>query len=77
MLLLPTHNPGSALSIEDFYDIYFLSDNILSILIENSFKGSHTFEHIEVADLTEMGFLKGKIAEMKVAVCTWGTLHKA
>ncbi|KAI0037410.1 hypothetical protein FA95DRAFT_1614238 [Auriscalpium vulgare] len=78
IMLLPRGvAPGQQMSIEDFCSVFDLSDTVCKLLVENEFSGSHTFRHITIADLKDMGFKLGAIAAFKDAVLTWaGAVNK-
>ncbi|KAF8150275.1 hypothetical protein K438DRAFT_1988586 [Mycena galopus ATCC 62051] len=74
MLILPPRLPGLDVSIEDFYSHYYLADEIYVRFKEQKFKRTDVFQFVEVSELTEMGFLRGEIAELKVAIKCWSQL---
>ncbi|KAJ7636193.1 hypothetical protein FB45DRAFT_1024325 [Roridomyces roridus] len=63
--------PGANLSLEDFCSQQELSEQILLRLKANGFQRTNSFNFVSLTDLTEMGFLKGEIAELRVAVSAW------
>jgi hypothetical protein len=79
MLISPPHIPGPDLSIEDFCSLYDLDTDISEHFKQQKFKFTNTFKFkctktfkfIELSDLKEMGFFKGGIAELKVAIKVW------
>ncbi|KAI0063338.1 hypothetical protein BV25DRAFT_1990735 [Artomyces pyxidatus] len=71
-LLLPEHlKPGRRMPIKDFCSQYDLSDQMRTHLVDNEYTGTHTFRHITITDLKDMGFKSGAIAELKEAVLRW------
>ncbi|KAF7372254.1 hypothetical protein MVEN_00084900 [Mycena venus] len=71
MLISPSRVSGADLSIEDFCSLYDLDSDISHRFKEHKFKRTTAFKFVEVEELKEMGFMKGEIAELKVAVETW------
>ncbi|KAG6888557.1 hypothetical protein C0995_007429 [Termitomyces sp. Mi166 len=62
---------GPDLKIEDFCQLYDLSNAILDKLKENGYQQARTFKHITRAELLEMGFKHGEIATLKDAIDDW------
>ncbi|KAF8210056.1 hypothetical protein K438DRAFT_1810766 [Mycena galopus ATCC 62051] len=77
MLIPPPRLPGLDVSIEDFCSLYDLDDDICRRFKEHKFKHTDSFQFVEVSELTEMGFLRGEIAELKVAIKRWSRLPDA
>jgi hypothetical protein len=74
MLIPHPRIPGPDLSIEDFCSLYDLDTDICDRFKEHKFKRSNAFKFVEVNELKEMGFLRGEIAELKVAIGVWSQL---
>lgn len=70
-LLPPNLRPGARTDLAAFCARYELSDNILALLAEAKYTGTHAFRHIQVKDLQEIGFRPGEIADLKDAVLLW------
>jgi hypothetical protein len=75
MLISHPRVPGPDLSIEDFCSQYHLDNDIHDRFKEHKFKRSGAFKFVEVDELKEMGFLRGEIAELKVAIGVWSQLQ--
>jgi hypothetical protein len=71
MLLPNGHTHGPTLTIDEFCNIYTLSDGICARLKDNGYARMHTFKYIEVSELQAMRFKFGEIAELKEAVRLW------
>jgi hypothetical protein len=63
--------PGADLSIEDFCTMYNLDGDISERFKQHKFKRTTAFKFVEVPELKEMGFMKGEVAELKVAIEEW------
>ncbi|KAJ7877283.1 hypothetical protein B0H13DRAFT_1631817 [Mycena leptocephala] len=63
--------PGADLSIEDFCTFYNLDADICERFKQQRFKRTTAFKFVEVPELKEMGFMKGEVAELKVAIEEW------
>jgi hypothetical protein len=74
MLIPHPRIPGPDLSIENFCTLYDLDSDICDRFKEHKFKRSNAFKFVEVDELKEMGFMRGEIAELKVAVGVWSQL---
>jgi hypothetical protein len=74
MLIPHPRVPGADLSIDDFCTLYDLDTDICDRFKEHKFKRSNAFKFVEVDELKEMGFLRGEIAELKVAIRAWSQL---
>ncbi|KAJ7106299.1 hypothetical protein C8R44DRAFT_858346 [Mycena epipterygia] len=74
MLIPPPLIAGPDLSIEDFCLLYNLDEDISTRFLAQKFKRTNTFKYIEVAELKEMGFMKGEVAELKVAISEWAQM---
>ncbi|KAJ7883598.1 hypothetical protein B0H13DRAFT_2667118 [Mycena leptocephala] len=74
MLIPHPRIPGPDLLIEDFCSLYDLDTDICDRFKEHKFKRSNAFKFVEVNELKEMGFLRGEIAELKVAIGVWSQL---
>ena len=70
-LIPATHEPGYKLNMESFCMMFNLSDSIQQRLKDNAYTGTHAFAHMETAELREMGFKAGEIADLKEAVKEW------
>ncbi|KAJ7694972.1 hypothetical protein B0H14DRAFT_3530365 [Mycena olivaceomarginata] len=68
MLIPYPHIPGADLSIQDFCSLYDLDNDICAKFQIHKYKRTNAFKFVEVDELKEMGFMKGEIAELKVAV---------
>jgi hypothetical protein len=75
MLLVPAMEVGLKLTVLQFCLEYRLSASIQTKLTENGYVSVHTFKYIEVDELKDMGFLRGEIAELKIAVDSWA-IHR-
>jgi hypothetical protein len=65
---------GPDLSLEDFCSIYNVAMEICNRFKEQRFKRTTVFKFVELSDLKDMGFLKGEIAELKVAIEEWSRM---
>ncbi|KAJ7690877.1 hypothetical protein B0H17DRAFT_1201448 [Mycena rosella] len=74
MLVPPPRVPGPELSIEDFCAFYSLDTDICDRFKQIKFKRTNAFKFVEVIELKEMGFMKGEIAELKVAIEEWAQI---
>lgn len=70
-LIPPPRIPGPDILIDDFCTTHNLDRDIAERFKQNKFKRTSAFKHVELDDLKEMGFFKGEIAELKVAVEVW------
>jgi hypothetical protein len=72
LLFLPFPRlPGADLSIEEFCTTYNFDGNISERFKQHRFKRTTAFKFVEVPELKEMGFMKGEVAELKVAIEEW------
>lgn len=71
-MLIPSNRvAGPDLSIDDFCSMYDLDTDIGDRFKQQKFKGTAAFKFVELAELKEMGFLKGEVAELKVGIEKW------
>ncbi|KAJ7922590.1 hypothetical protein B0H13DRAFT_2317254 [Mycena leptocephala] len=70
------HIPGADLSIQDFCSLYDLDNDICEKFQIHKYKRTNAFKFVEVDELKEMGFMKGEVAELKVAVGKWSQLPR-
>ncbi len=63
--------PGADLSIEEFCTAYNLEGDICERFKEHRFKRTTAFKFVEIPELKEMGFMRGEVAELKVAIEEW------
>ncbi|KAJ7909537.1 hypothetical protein B0H13DRAFT_2330240 [Mycena leptocephala] len=76
MLIPYPHIPGADLLIQDFCSLYDLDNDICEKFQIPKYKRTNAFKFVEVDELKEMGFMKGEIAELKVAVGKWSQLPR-
>ncbi|KAF7342308.1 hypothetical protein MVEN_01819200 [Mycena venus] len=74
MLIPHPRVAGPDLSLEDFCSIYHVDMDICNRFKEQRFKRTTAFKFVELGDLKDMGFLKGEIAELKVAIEEWSRM---
>ncbi|KAJ7435680.1 hypothetical protein B0H11DRAFT_1855347 [Mycena galericulata] len=68
--------PGPDLSIDEFCTTYHLDEDVADKFRQHKFRRTSAFKHVELSDLKEMGFLKGEIAELQVAIEVWSRAHE-
>lgn len=71
MLLPSPLSDGPNLTVQDFCATYELDHAIHKRLLDNGYRRTRSFKHIEIEDLKAMGFMRGDIAELKEAVYLW------
>lgn len=71
MLIPPPLVPGPTLSMDTFCTTYELDEDICNRFKEHKFRRTHAFKYTEVAELKEMGFMAGEIAELRAAIGAW------
>ncbi|KAJ7610378.1 hypothetical protein FB45DRAFT_1037952 [Roridomyces roridus] len=70
--LIPAlRSAGVDIPINEFCATYSLDQDIADRFATHKFKRTSAFKHVELEDLKDMGFVKGEIAELKVAVEAW------
>ncbi|KAJ7763179.1 hypothetical protein DFH07DRAFT_956554 [Mycena maculata] len=74
MLIPHPFVPGPHLTIMEFCNKYQLDNDICVRFTDEKFKNTSAFKYVELAELKEMGFRKGEIAELKVAVEMWAQM---
>ncbi|KAJ6544492.1 hypothetical protein B0H19DRAFT_1170800 [Mycena capillaripes] len=73
--LIPSHLvPGPNLSMEEFCATYEIDEDIFQRLKEQKFKYTNAFKFVELADLQQMGFMLGEIAELRAAIAAWAQM---
>ncbi|KAJ7862829.1 hypothetical protein B0H13DRAFT_2354477 [Mycena leptocephala] len=77
MLIPYPRIPGPDLSIEDFCSLHNLDTDICDRFKQNKYKRTNAFKFVEVDDLKAMGFMRGEIAELTVAIGGWSQLPSA
>ncbi|KAJ6454595.1 hypothetical protein C8R45DRAFT_1111843 [Mycena sanguinolenta] len=77
MLIPYLRIPGPDMSFEDFCTQYELGEDICSRFTEHRYKRTSALQFVEMGDLKEMGFMRGEIAELKVAIGAWSQLPGA
>ena len=59
------------MSISEFCDLYALGPDILERFASHMYKDARVLRFVSLADLKEMGFRLGEIAELRDAVELW------
>lgn len=71
-LLIPqTSAPGPKLSIAEFCEQYDIDNKVRDRLIDEGYRSSASFAYTKIIDLSDAGFKRGEISELKVAISQW------
>lgn len=71
MLIPDTFTPGTKISIADFCNKFDLDEEVQSQLTNEGYCSTASFVYAKISDLSDAGFKRGEIFEIKVAISQW------